>query len=65
MDTTPHGYLRKVQLEYAHRALRSADPTRGDTVAGIATRWGFANAGRFATAYHSAYGASLADTRRS
>ena len=56
LDTTPLGYLRRIRLEAAHRDLQAADPSRGDTVAGIAARWGFTKPGRFATTYRERYG---------
>ncbi|MDI6105134.1 AraC family transcriptional regulator [Actinoplanes sp. NEAU-A12] len=55
-DTTPTGYLRRARLRGAHRDLQAGDPTRGDTVAMIARRWGFANPGRFSVEYRIAYG---------
>ncbi|GAA3222689.1 hypothetical protein GCM10010468_48620 [Actinocorallia longicatena] len=55
-DTTPSGYLRRVRLEGAHRDLQAADPTRGDTVAEIARRWGFPHPGRFSAVYRDAFG---------
>ena len=55
-DTTPLGYLAQARLQRAHRDLQGGDPTRGDTVTAIARRWGYTNPGRFATAYHAAYG---------
>jgi len=55
-DTTPSGYLRRARLRGAHRDLQAGDPTRGDTVAAIARRWGYANPGRFAVDYRTAYG---------
>lgn len=64
LDTTPLGYLRQVRLEHARQDLQHADPTRGDTVSAIAERWGFANAGRFASAYRSAYGMNPSHTLR-
>jgi AraC-like DNA-binding protein len=54
--TTPTGYLRRVRLAHAHRALRAADPANGDTVAAIALRWGFVKASRFAELYRKVYG---------
>lgn len=54
--TTPVAYLRRARLDGAHVELREADPTAGATVSEIAVRWGFANAGRFATHYREAYG---------
>ncbi|MGY1609452.1 helix-turn-helix domain-containing protein [Geodermatophilus sp. SYSU D00700] len=59
LGTTPLGYRRRVRLELARRDLQRADPARGDTVAAIATRWGFANPGRFATAYRVLPGQTL------
>ncbi len=61
LDTTPTGYLRRVRLERAHRELHAADPTRGDSVADIAARWGF-HPGRFAAAYRKTYGRSPRQT---
>lgn len=59
LDTTPLGHLRRVRLERAREELRAAPP-EGDggrtTVAGVAARWGFSNAGRFAAAYRDAFG---------
>jgi AraC-like DNA-binding protein len=63
-DTTPLQYARAVRLERAHRDLRAADPTTGTTVAAIATRWGFANPGRFSIDYRIAYGQSPSSTLR-
>ncbi|MEJ2870995.1 helix-turn-helix transcriptional regulator [Actinomycetospora sp. OC33-EN08] len=61
---SPMGYLRQVRLTRAHHDLQAADPTRGDTVAGIASRWGFANPGRFATMYRETFGVSPSRTLR-
>lgn len=47
--------LRRVRLDAAHQDLVAGDPTQGDTVRGIALRWGFAP-GRFATTYRSIHG---------
>jgi AraC-like DNA-binding protein len=55
-NTTPTAYLRQVRLERAHHDLQAGDPSRGDTVAAIAARWGFGNVGRFAARYREAYG---------
>ncbi|MFI5914890.1 AraC family transcriptional regulator [Dactylosporangium sp. NPDC051541] len=63
-DTTPSGYLRRVRLERAHRDLQLGDPARGDTVAGIARRWGFGKPGRFAVEYHKVYGRPPSHTLR-
>lgn len=64
LATTPTGYLRGVRLERAHHDLQVGDPTRGDTVAAIAARWGFAKAGRFSATYASAYGRPPRQTLR-
>nr|WP_218891703.1 helix-turn-helix transcriptional regulator [Actinomycetospora corticicola] len=61
---SPMAYLRQVRLARAHRDLETADPTRGDTVAAVAARWGFANPGRFATMYRESYGVSPSRTLR-
>jgi AraC-like DNA-binding protein len=57
LDTTPMAYLRKIRLDRAHRDLLAADPSR-DTVAAIATRWGFAHTGRFSQIYRAEFGES-------
>jgi AraC-like DNA-binding protein len=64
LGTTPVQYLSRVRLELARQELQSADPARGDTVKAVATRWGFANTGRFAAAYRAAYGVLPSDTLR-
>jgi AraC-like DNA-binding protein len=56
LDTTPMAYLREVRLDHVHRALLTADPSRGATVTDIATRWGFYNHTRFAARYRRTYG---------
>ena len=65
LDTTPLSYLRLVRLDRAHTDLLNADPTRGDTVGGIAMRWGFLHQGNFAAAYREAYGTTPRQTLRS
>jgi AraC-like DNA-binding protein len=62
LDTTPMAYLRTVRLDHAHRDLLATDPNQGDTVTGIAARWGFYSNSRFATQYRLAYGVSPRDT---
>ena len=58
LDTTPmtHIYVR-FAWRAAHRDLLAADPSR-DTVAAIATRWGFAHTGRFSQTYRAEFGES-------
>lgn len=63
LDTTPMGYLRRIRLERARHDLLAADPTR-DTVAAIATRWGFAHTGRFSQVYRTEFGESPSATLR-
>lgn len=64
-DVTPLEHLRRVRLERAHHDLLAADPSAGDTVATIATRWGFAHHGYFASSYRRIYGHSPNVTLRS
>ncbi len=64
-ETSPMGYLRRVRLHHAHRELKGADPTAGDTVADIACRWGFSKPGRFAAAYRQLFGNDPSHTLRS
>ncbi|MFI7582930.1 helix-turn-helix transcriptional regulator [Kocuria sp. M1N1S27] len=56
LGLTPVQYLRRVRMDAAHRDLAAGDPTAGDTVKGIAARWGFAHPGRFAQLYRELYG---------
>lgn len=64
-DQTPLEYLRRVRMSGAHRDLQAGDPTRGDTVAAIAARWGLTHAGRLSVEYRRFYGYSPRDTLRS
>ena len=64
LGTTPMGRLRQVRLERAHLDLKAGDPTRGDTVAAIALKWGFAKPGRFAIEYRKVYGSPPSHTLR-
>lgn len=62
LATTPMGYLRRVRLDLARQdLLADAEDT---TVAGVAARWGFFNAGRFASAYRSVHGENPQATLR-
>jgi AraC-like DNA-binding protein len=56
LQLSPAQYLRRTRLAAAHHDLMRADPTAGDTVQRIATRWGFPHPGRFAAAYRALYG---------
>lgn len=51
----PAEQLRRGRLAAAHRDLADGDPSRGDSVGGIAARWGFPHQGRFAQLYRSVY----------
>jgi AraC-like DNA-binding protein len=64
LGTTPLTYLRRVRLERAHRELLAADPSRGDTVRAIASRWGFAKPSHFAAAHLEAFGELPSQTLR-
>jgi AraC-like DNA-binding protein len=63
-DTTPTAYARRVRMERAHRELQAADPGGRDTVPAVAARWGFADPGRFATAYQETYDRPPGETLR-
>ena len=59
--TTPYRYLSRLRLLDARRVLSSGN---GETVTGVATRFGFGELGRFSAAYRSAFGESPSDTLR-
>lgn len=63
-DTSPTAYLRRVRLEGAHRELATAEPDGDVTVADVAARWGFSQAGRFAAHYREAFGVLPSETLR-
>jgi AraC-like DNA-binding protein len=63
-DTTPLEYVRTVRMEGARADLLAADPTEGDTVARIASRWGFLHHGHFAADYRRRYGCPPSSTLR-
>jgi AraC-like DNA-binding protein len=65
LDAAPMQYLREVRLDHVHRELLAADPTSGDSVTDIATRWGFYSLSRFAAHYRRAFGVAPRDTLRS
>jgi AraC-like DNA-binding protein len=60
--TTPLGYLRAVRMERARADLLAADPGSGETVAAVATRWGFIHQGHFAIGYRRRFGCSPSST---
>jgi AraC-like DNA-binding protein len=55
LGMTPSAYLRRARLSSARAELVLATPTSA-SVAAIARRWGFANTGRFAAQYRTAFG---------
>jgi AraC-like DNA-binding protein len=66
---SPMTYLRQVRLQRADADLRTEAMTGagvgvGQGVAGIASRWGFTNFGRFAAVYRARYGCTPSDTLR-
>jgi AraC-like DNA-binding protein len=60
--TTPLLAIRQARLEAAREAMRSG--TAGSTVAEVAQRFGFANAGRFARLYGAAFGETPVEVLR-
>lgn len=62
-DCTPMEYVRQVRLHYAHLDLVAGDRA-GTSVSQVASRWGFAHAGRFAVFYRETYGQSPHTTLR-
>ncbi|GAA4927528.1 AraC-like DNA-binding protein [Actinomycetospora succinea] len=61
---TPLGYLRQVRMECARRDLSAGHRSSQCTVGDIASRWHFANAGRFAGEYKRVFGCSPSQTLR-
>lgn len=57
---SPKAYLKTLRLNGARRALRQAGP--GDSVSGIAARWGFLHFGWFSVDYHKLFGERPSDT---
>lgn len=64
LRTTPHAYMQRVRLMSAHQELSRSTVADGTTVTAVATRWGFANAGRFASRYRSHFGVMPSETLR-
>ncbi len=61
-DTTPLLAIRRVRLEAARDAIRTSDGET--TVTELASRFGFANPGRFTRLYRDAFGESPAEALR-
>ena len=51
----PNKYLTLRRMHLVRRAIQAADPEQ-ETIAGIASRFGFWHAGRFSSAYRSLFG---------
>jgi transcriptional regulator GlxA family with amidase domain len=61
---SPMGYARRARLDRAHYDLKAAQPGDGESVTGIAARWGFYSLPRFGVAYRQAYGQPPSHTLR-
>jgi AraC-like DNA-binding protein len=64
LDTTPISYIRDRRLDKVRAALMEAIPADRVTVAAVAQRWGFQNAGTFAVRYRQRFGESPSETLR-
>ena len=64
LDTTPIAYIRDRRLDKVRATLMEAIPADRVTVAGVAQRWGFTNAGTFAVRYRERFGESPSETLR-
>lgn len=65
LGQTPGAYLRAVRLEGVRRDLQAAATSRTRrTIAEIAERWQFTNAGRMAAAYRAVYGVAPSSALR-
>jgi AraC-like DNA-binding protein len=65
LGKTPREFVRDVRLLRAHDELQRANHGDGTTVTGVACRWGFWHAGRFATSYTERFGVRPVTTLRS
>ncbi|WP_433559345.1 AraC family transcriptional regulator [Pseudonocardia xinjiangensis] len=64
LGCTPTSYLQRHRIQRAHDELADAVPGSGVTVMEVAMRWGFGNAGRFATSYRKEFGTTPSVTLR-
>lgn len=64
LDTTPMAYLRRVRLDRVRAELLDADPGTGETITGIASKWGFADGSRFSAQYRATFGETPSHTLR-
>ena len=65
LGKTPREFVREQRLLRAHDELMRGHPGDGTTVTGVASRWGFWHAGRFAARYIGQFGVRPATTLRS
>ena len=63
LGMSPSRYLRLRRMHLVRRALRSAGPT-ATQISQVASRYGFADAGRFAVSYRALFGESPSATRQ-
>ena len=61
-DTTPLAALHAIRLEQVQAELK--DGAAGGSVAEVARRYGFTNAGRFTAAYRRRFGEAPAETAK-
>ena len=61
LGKTPREFVREQRLLRARDELLRANSGDGTTVTGVACRWGFWHAGRFATSYTERFGPSRHD----
>jgi AraC-like DNA-binding protein len=61
---SPLAYLHRVRMDRARLDLMAADPSRGATVASIATRWGFLDHRKFSETFTELYGQVPGSTLR-
>jgi AraC-like DNA-binding protein len=64
LGTTPVAYIRDRRLDKVRHTLMESLPTEGVTVARVAERWGFSNAGSFSVRYRERFGESPSQTLR-
>lgn len=62
-DTSPMAYLRNERLQLVHDELQRTNPGL-ETVADVASRWGFQHLSHFATHYKKKFGELPSDTLR-
>ncbi|MEV4597164.1 AraC family transcriptional regulator [Amycolatopsis sp. NPDC049253] len=60
---SPVAYLRETRLRRAHAELRERSPAE-TTVASVAARWGFGNAGRFSAEHRRLFGCGPSEALR-